>query len=173
MRLLTRASSIFDRIITLFAILAAVLLIFVTLAVLAEIVMRYFFRHPILGVVEVTEYCLLWITFLVAAWVLKRGGHIRMDLILGHLKPRIRIMLNVVTSIICALICLALTWYGVAVTWFHFQSDYRLSTPLMPPSAPIIVIIPIGALLLFIQFLRVAYSHIELWKASRAINNEG
>lgn len=162
-----KLNAIIDGTIGAGAILAAVLVAFVTVAVLLEITMRYFLNRPQVWVLEIVEYCLLFITMLGAAWVLKREGHVKMDIVLDRLKPENQAMVNVITSIIGAVIFLVIAWYGALVTWDNFVRDFWIASELEPPRAPILAIIPIGSFLLFTQFLRRAYGYLRSWRMSR------
>ena len=148
------------------AIFSAVLVVFITIAVLLEIVLRYFFNLPQVWVLETVEYCILYITFLGAAWVLKRDGHVKLDILVIRLKPTNQDMVNIITSIIGALIFLTIAIYGALVTWDDVIRDLWIASELEPPRAPIIAIIPFGSLLLFIQFLIRSQYYIRSWKAS-------
>jgi len=161
MKLQTKAGTAFDRINHILAILAAFLLAFIMLSVCSDVIMRYFFSRPMLWVTEVTEYCLLWVTFLATAWVLSRDNHVVMDLVIGHMKPEIRARMGIMTSIIGIAICLLITWYGAKVTLDVFQRDLLLSTVLTPPAYILFIIIPIGSFLLTIQFIRRAFHYIQ------------
>ena len=173
MKLLTKANTAFDRINHILAILAAFLLAFIMLSVCSDVIMRYFFSRPMFWVTEVTEYCLLWVTFLATAWVLSRDNHVVMDLVIGHMKPEMRARIGIMTSIIGFAVCLLVTWYGVKVTLDVFQRDLLLSTVLTPPAYMLFIIIPIGSFLLTIQFIRRAFQSIkELGKPARKETSE-
>lgn len=147
-----------------FAILAASLLIFAMIIVIYEIVTRYFFNRSEVWVTEITEYSLLYITFLGTTWLLKREGHIKLDLLLNRLSSRSQDFINILTSFAGLIICAALVWYGARGTWNQFQSGYYTPTLLEIPTAPITVIIPIGSFFLFIQFIRRTYQYWRSWK---------
>jgi len=168
MKLLRKATSIFDGTINLLALLAAILIVFMMLAVTYEVVMRYFLTRPTTWVIEITELCLLFVTFLGTAWLLREEGHVRMDLVLSRLKPKTQATLNIVTSIIGAIICLTLFWYGARVSWDVFVRDYYQYSVLNIPYVVIIVVVPIGSFLLSIQFLRRAYGFLGGLRAARA-----
>lgn len=161
MKLLTKLITVFDRTVDVSAVLAAVLLVFVMLMVCTQIIMRYFLAQPMSGVIEIAEYSLLFITFFAATWVLRGEGHVKIDVLIGRFKPRTQALANAVTSAICAIACFILTWYGVKVTLEHFRLNLHLTTLLMPATFAILVIIPIGYLLLFAQFLKRARSYLE------------
>ena len=167
MKLIRKLIDIFDRTIDLMAVLSGVLLIFSLLSVSTAIASRYFLNRPIGWVPEISEYILLSVAFLVAAWVLKGEGHVRMDLILQRLSPKTQLALDTVTSTISSVVCLIFTWYGLKVSWDLFQANYFTPTTLELPKFIFTAIIFLGCLLLSIQFLRRTYVYFASWKASR------
>ena len=118
-------------------------------------------------VVETAEYSLLYMTFLGTAWVLKREGHVKMDLVLNRLKPGIQAILNIITSISGAVITLVVAWYGIQTTWDNFVDGSYELTPMEFPTALIMVIVPIGSFMLFIQFVRRAHGYFRSWRGLR------
>jgi len=166
MRLVKKLTSFFDRILVLMTILAGILLVFAMLIISGAVASRYFLGRPIGWVIEISEYIILFVTFLVAAWVLKREEHVKMDIVLNQLNPRTQSMINVITSGISAIVCFILTWYGAKVTWELFQTSYFTPTLLELPKFIIIAIIFIGSFLLFIQFLRRTHINWGSWRAS-------
>ena len=155
MRLLPKGTNIFDAIIDLFAFLAGAIFIYLMLSVTVEaVVLRYFFGTTTDWIREVAGYTLVFITFMGAPWVLKTEGHVKMDLLLERLKPRPQAVLNIITSVVAAIACLVITWYGLMVTWDDFQTGYFVVSALEPSYWYLIAIIPIGTFLLFIQLLR-------------------
>lgn len=168
MKVLSRVAYLFDRIIDILAVIAAVLLGVLVVLICSEVFSRMFFRHSILAVIEISEYSLLYITFLGTTWVLRKDKHTRMDIALVLLNSKTQIIVNIVTSLVSALICLILTWYGGKVVWKFFQMDYQLIKTLSLPFHLIIGIIPIGGFLLFVQYLRRAYGYLMNWRSSSA-----
>ena len=169
---LKKGTNIIDCLIDLLAWLGGILIILTMFGVCIDVVLRYFFSRPIFWMVEVTAYSLLYITFLGAAWLLKREGHVKMDLVLTRLKPRAQATLNVITSIFGIIICLVLVWWGVKVTWEHFQEGYYIRSLINYPTWILIAIIPVGSFLFFIQFLRRTYGYMREW-AAKPDKNQG
>ena len=167
MKLLRKTGSIFDSTITLLAIFAGVLTGFATLAVGFGVAIRTVGGTPQVWVIEITEFILLWVTFLCAAWLLKKDGHVVIGVLLDQISEKKRALLNIITSILSALICLVLAWYSAFLTLDHFQRGVTAATFIEPLKAPILIIIPIGSFLLFIQFLRRSYGYLESWRALR------
>lgn len=145
-----------DRLLTAFMAIAGVLCMVMMLGISTEVATRYFFKIPILGMLEASEMAMLYITFLSAAWVLKKEGHVHMDLINQYLSPRALGLLNAVLSLLGALIALILFWYGAKVTIGVFQDGTNMPGNMDINKGYELLIIPLGSLLLFIQFLRRA-----------------
>ena len=167
MKLLTKGSAVFDYIIGSLTYLAGVILAFIMLSICWDVLGRAIAGKPLKWVLEFSEYSLLYITFLATAWVLKNERHVIIDIGLNQLSPKTRALFNIATSVLGAIICLFLTWYGWDVSWDHLQRGLYQPTATEPPDFPIFVIIPIGSFLLVIQFLRRAYKYLGDWRASR------
>lgn len=153
----------YERLIQAMAVAAAIILVLATILVLTEICSRYFFRRPIMGAVEITEYSLVWVTFLTAPWVQSRGGNVKVEFLVDSIKPKTKAFLGAITALTAAVACAILTYTGFATVWSHYEMGYDLSTPLHPPSAPIICIIPISTFLLTVQFVREA---LHYWRTA-------
>lgn len=166
MRLQMKLTSLFDSALNVLYLLASFILALLTLTIITEIFMRTFWGNQITGTVEITGYVLVYITFLGAAWLLRDDGHVKMDLILSILKPEIQVILNIITSILGAIVCFIITWYGAKATWYSYQTNYMAVSELEVPIFIIIFIIPVGSFLLFIQFLR-RVSHYLRERSSR------
>ncbi len=169
MRILIKIGSVFDHALNLLAILASVLLVFMMLSISTEIVMRYFLNRPIVGIIKITEICLLFVAFLGTAWLLRREGHVKMDIIVNRLQPRTQAFFGIFSSLLGAIVCWVLVWYGVEVTVDHFLRGTYQATTLEIPNAPILAIIPLGSLMFFVQCLRRAYGYFMHW---RTLNRE-
>lgn len=157
----------FDKTVDAFAVLAMALLSFCVVIITLEVVMRFFFNRPLMWSIEVTEYCLIWITFLGTAWVLRKEGHVIVDVIVMRIPKTSRHMLDTVLSFLGIFMCILLAWYGVRVVLDFIQLGRPMSTVLMPPAWILYLIIPIGSLLLTVQFIRRTIINLNKWKASR------
>jgi len=167
MKLLRKFAIVFDRVLSSFASFSGFLVLSAMIIVCVGITTRYV-GHPIGWVIEVCQFLLVYITFLLAAWVLKKEAHVKIDIVLIRLNPRTQSLITAITSAICAVACSILAWYGVKVTWDLFQSGY-LTVSVLRPAPPLYIftaIIPVGLLLLAIQLARRTYDHIRHLKTS-------
>jgi C4-dicarboxylate transporter, DctQ subunit len=160
-----RLDTILDFLIDAAAAIAGVLIVAVMLFVTVSVLLRYALNRPIGWSVEVCEYSLVCVTFFLAPWVLKKEGHVRVDLAIANFRPVSQALLNTVTSGICAVVCLALTFFAVKVTLELYGGNYFTPTILMIPKFIFIAIIALGLLLLTLQFFRKTRKHLQQWRS--------
>ncbi len=164
MNLIERILAVFDHMVDAMRIISGTLLVLVTVGVSVGVASRYFFNRPIGWLVELSSYALLYMTFMVAAWVLRDDGHVSMDFVVNRLGPGPRALVNAVTSAVSAMVCLVLTWFGIVVTWDLFKTDYFTPTMLELPKWVIIAVIFVGSFMLFIQSVRRTFRYLKDWK---------
>ena len=167
MKSLTRLDNVFDRIVDLTGYITIGLLIFSWGSVCAEVICRYFLKQPIIWVVEVSEYIMVHITFIGSAWLLKRGGHVSVDVVTSHLDSKVRTLLLMITSTICTLMFLVLTWYATVATWGAYREHLVVPKQMGMPKYLVMVVIPFGCLMLAVQFMKRTNGAMSAWRSSR------
>ncbi len=157
MKTLNKFGGGFDRLISSLYIFSEVLIILLMVGVTVNVVLRYFFNRPLMGTEEVSEYFLLWLTFMGSAWVLKKDKHIRIDILTAYLRPRAQAVLYTVLSVMSAVVFIFVAWYGGLACVGYIQRDVYLPQVLSPRTGVVWSVVPFGSLLLFIQLLRNAF----------------
>jgi TRAP-type C4-dicarboxylate transport system permease small subunit len=153
----TRLSKIFDHMLEVMAVLGMVIMVLVMLVICYEVVTRYFLGRGSAWVIEFSEYALLYITFLGAGWLLRREGHVSMDILVLSFSPKRQILLKGIVSLLGGILCGLFTWFGAEVALDHLERGLRQPTLIGPPDFPLFAVIPVGFFMLFIQFLRRAH----------------
>lgn len=151
----------FDRAIVFCAWIAGGLMMFALVAVCVDVLMRYFFNHPLPWVLQISEYILLYIPFLAAAYVLREESHIRIDILLNRLGRRTQNRVNTVTSVLGGAVLLVLAYYGTYITVDYYQRSVPTIKYLKIPEFLVIAVIPAGCFLFAVQFLRRAVEHVR------------
>ena len=164
---ISKLGRVFDFAIDKMARLGDVILIFLMVSVCADVILRYFFNRPQAWVAEISEYLLLYITFLGAAWVLKSEGHVIVDVLVAQVNLRIRAVLGVISSLIGAFVLLVVFWFGALETLDLFKRGVHNPSVLEFPKAPLVAIIPFGSFFFMIQFLRRTFGFLRSLRESR------
>jgi len=157
----------FDRLADFMAILAGVIMAFITAAICYSVLMRYFFKSPSIWVVQTCEYALLWMVFLGATWLLREKGHVAVDIIYSHLRDRSRSFLNLVTFSVAGMACAVIVFFGTHYTWQTVMFGITDVRALTVPKYAVFVIIPFGSLLLCIQFFRMVWEGFRQIKTGK------
>jgi len=151
--------------------IGAFMVIFMMLAISYSVLTRYLWNRPIAWIVEVSSYLMLYITFLGAAWLLRREGHVEVDLFTSHLSSKRMALLKSVTSVAGALVGFVLTWKGTLVTLDNFTRGVVTMGILNTPQFLLMAIIPIGGFLLMIEFILriIRFSRIGFRKGNHSM----
>ena len=135
------------------AVLAALILLAMVAVVSADILLRNLARTSFTWANEVSEYALYLITLLAAPWLLRRGQHVRLDLVLVLVPPRVAWAMELVADAIGFLVCLVLLRYGVAVTLDSWRTGSITIKNLVFPEWWLLAPLPAVFLLLAIEFV--------------------
>ena len=164
MKVLTWLGKLFDQIDILMVIVAAILMVGLTFIVAADITLRYGFNMPLGWVKETSEYILVALGFLVAPWILKQDGHVKMDLVLNHLSSGAQRIMNMITSFLSMVVVLTVAWFSLRVTLDFYRTDLLTPSVLELPKWILMTPILLGAFLLAIRFMRRAYGFVKMGK---------
>ena len=132
---------------------AMVILSLIIFSVCLEIIMRYFLNRPLFWVVELTEYGLLYVSFLGAAWLLRQGGHVQVDILVDILNDRWRKRCAVFSSAIGLAVSTILTVFGAIATFDHLVRGMYKPTVLEFPTGVVLIAVPLGSFFLSVRFL--------------------
>jgi C4-dicarboxylate transporter, DctQ subunit len=157
-----KSGKIFDRILDSGAVIAAAMILFAMLAVCVAIGSRAIVGNALTWVGDTCSILLLYITFLGAAWVLRLDEHVRIDTLLNKMNSRQQALMNIITSILGVLMFAAVTVYSALATLTAYREHLWMSTTLQTPKWVILIVIPVGSLLLLIQFVRRVYILIKI-----------
>jgi C4-dicarboxylate transporter, DctQ subunit len=141
------------RIFQVMAGIAALLIIFTVLSISCEVVLRYCFKKPLSWTVEVTEYLQVYMTFFSAAWILRHGGHVRFEILINSVSPRLAGVFFLVASLLGFVSCGLLTIFSAWVTWEQLISHTPVIKTLQIPKWLVLLPIPIGCAFLTLEFL--------------------
>jgi TRAP-type transport system small permease protein len=150
---MTRLSALFGRLFDALAVLAALTLLAMVVAVTGDIVVRNLTRGGFLWANEVSEYSLYLITLLTAPWLLRRGQHIRLDLILVMLPNRVAWLIEAAGDIVGLTVSLVLVRYGFAMTYDSWRIGSITIKNLVFPEWWLLAPLPATFALLAIEFV--------------------
>ena len=111
-----RFSNAFGRLLNALAVLAALTLLAMVIMVTADILLRNITRSGFPWANEISEYALYVITLLTAPWLLRRGQHVRIDLVLTLVPVRLAWLMEGLSDVLGFAVCLIMMRYGLKMT---------------------------------------------------------
>jgi len=125
------------------------LLIPLMLLTTSDVIGRGFFRKPIPGTFELSEYILAVFILLGAAYTQQVKGHVGVDFITSKLSPRLRAVCEIVTTVLSLFIIAIVIWQG----FLEGIRERTVSDMLRIPQYPFRLLVAIGGFLLWLELL--------------------
>jgi TRAP-type C4-dicarboxylate transport system permease small subunit len=125
------------------------LLIPLMLLTTSDVIGRGFFRKPIPGSFELSEYMLVVFILLGAAYTQQVKGHVGVDFITSKLSPRLRAVCEIVTTVLSLFIIAIVIWQG----FLEGIRERTVSDMLRIPQYPFRLLVAIGGFLLWLELL--------------------
>jgi TRAP-type mannitol/chloroaromatic compound transport system permease small subunit len=128
---------------------------------------RNFANAPLPGYVDWIEQTMPLIAFVAVSYTQRLGGHIRMDIVIGHLRGRVLWLVEFISTLVMLALMLLLV-YG---TFSHFLRAFDMSAPLWSrdssmdigiPLWPSKLVVPLGFSVLSLRLI------LQAWGFGRA-----
>jgi TRAP-type mannitol/chloroaromatic compound transport system permease small subunit len=129
------------------------LLLLLVGVILYEIFVRYLLNSPTIWAHETSQMIFGAYVILLGGYVLKRGGHVNVDIVFNRFQPRTRAVINLFTWLLFFYFCGMLFLKGGEMAWDSFKFRETEPTAFAPPVYPLKMMIPLGALLMLLQGL--------------------
>lgn len=102
--------------------LMALILGLMTALTFANVVARYVFDSNILWALEMTVFLFAWLVLLGAAYAIKKGAHLGVDLVVNMLEPKARRAM----ALVAVAICLAFAFLMLKGSWDYWANFANL-----------------------------------------------
>ena len=92
------------------AIITGVTLSICVVLVNANVIMRYFFNHPIHWAEEVVTSLFVWTVFIGSAYAYRKHSHLGVDILVNLMPPKMKTVVKAVMSVVELGVLTMLTW---------------------------------------------------------------
>jgi len=133
--------------------IASFLGIMIAAVIVYEVVVRAFFNMPTVWAHETSGMMFGALFMLGAGYVMYYRAHIRVDILVSHLSPRIQALLDIITHLLMALYCYVILWKGWHYAVRAFVRMEVTDSGWQPVLWPIKWVMVLGMILLVLQLL--------------------
>ncbi|MCK4709086.1 MAG: TRAP transporter small permease [Gammaproteobacteria bacterium] len=164
--LLSRADRLFYKLESVLTLIGGIVIFLLVFLATANVLGRWIFSLPISGYIDWVEQAMAFFAFLGIAFTQREGGHIRMDMLVGHIHGRPLW----VTEFISTLLMLFITLILIYGSFLHFLRAYQIgdsSLDINLPVWPAKLVVPVALTVLALRLL------LQLWGYARAVKEGG
>jgi TRAP-type C4-dicarboxylate transport system permease small subunit len=154
---ITWLSGIYGRLLSALALVGCAILLAMMFIIVGDVALRNFaipgLPQGLAWSNEISELMLYLITMCVAPWLLRQGAHIRVDILLQALPPRLAWYFEWVGDVIGLACCGVIAWYGTQAAWSSYASGAVNIKTLVTPEWWALAPLPVVFILLGIEML--------------------
>ncbi len=170
--LLSRADRVLFKLESVLTLAGGTVILLLVLLATTNVLGRWLFSMPISGYIDWVEQAMAFMAFLGISYTMREGGHIRMDILVGHVHGRLLWLVELISTLLMLTITLVLV-YG---SWLHFwrawsigDSSLDINLPIWPAKLVVPTALSILALRLLLQIWGYARGVIEGGNAPVAV----
>jgi TRAP-type C4-dicarboxylate transport system permease small subunit len=149
---------------TLMSYIGSVALFVMMAITVADVIGRYVFNSPILGVFELTEFLVLILIFSFIAYTQAGNGHISVDFMVKLFPRRFRLFTEMFNHSICLILMGAIGWFSF-LRAMELKRVGETSLNLAIPDYPFVFFLVLGCLVMCVEYIRKL---IRLWVDRKA-----
>ena len=152
-----RLEAAYGRLLEAFALVACALILGMTLMICTDVLLRNVrFIPGVAGLEwsnEISEGALYLVTMLTAPWLLRRGQHIRVDIILRAVPKQVGWIFEWVVDVLGLACCLFIAWYGARAAIASLKAGSVSIKTLVTPEWWLLSVLPVAFLALSLEML--------------------
>ena len=137
--LISRADQLLNKIEGKLALLSGLSVFSLMLLAVVSVSGRHMINQPLPGYIDWIEQAMPLIAFMGVAYTQRDGGHIRMDIIVSHLRGRALWTVEFITVLMIFLVMLLITWGS----WAHFVRSFDFAAPMWSRDSSMDIALPL------------------------------
>ncbi|HEX6923645.1 MAG TPA: TRAP transporter small permease [Bacillales bacterium] len=140
--------------------LSAFALFLAALIIFYKVMVRYFFGIPTIWQTELSIYLLMFVGFVGAAYGLKHGAHVHVDLVIIKLSPRVQSVVRIIVSFLGLVLTVLVDYRAWHMWWIATEKGWHSESLWGPPLTYPYLILPLGMALVSLQFISLIYEEV-------------
>lgn len=154
------ANAVVNQVSRWLSIIGIAFMLAMMLFTVTDVFLRYAFRSPITGSVEICEYFIVVAGFLGIAWCAIKRGHLKVDMIMDRMPSRFQAVTDSLTITLGMAAVAVVAWQGFEKAR-EVQLDHIASAFLHIPAYPFYLIVGVSYSLLFLAMIPILVEYIR------------
>jgi TRAP-type C4-dicarboxylate transport system permease small subunit len=148
---------LYDGVLFAFALVAAVLLVWLMVSILISVTMRNLGLQPFAWLFVTGEYGLFYLTMLGAPWLVRKRGHVHVELVTAMLPARTQAWLSRLVALGCVAVCVVLAYAGYELVSRDIARNNFDVRAYFTPKWWLTIAFPVSFGLMAVEFARFAF----------------
>ena len=152
-----RLEAAYARVLDALALIACALILGMTLMICADVFLRNVRIIPsMVGLAwssEISEAMLFLVTMLTAPWLLSRGQHIRVDIVLRAVPQIVGWVFEWIVDVLAFGCCAVITYYSARAAWASYAAGSLSIKTLVTPEWWLLAVLPVSFALLTLEMV--------------------
>lgn len=137
--------------------IAGAILVWLMISIIVSVVMRNAGLQPFAWLFTSAEYGLLYMTMLGAPWLVRKKGHVHIELVTAVLPTSLRIIVSRFVALLCVIVCLILAYKGLQLFMTNIErNDFDVRAYYFPRSL-LTICFPLSFGFMMIEFSRFVF----------------
>ena len=155
-RALGLVTTLYGGIVTAMAVVAGLALVWLMVAIVWSVTMRNLGMQPHAWLFTSTEYGVFYMTMLGAPWLVRRRGHVHIELVTAALPAPLRRIVSRAVAALCVVVCGYLAWRGYLLVQTNIaRMDFDVRAYFYPRWM-LTIAFPVSFGLMAVEFARFA-----------------
>jgi tripartite ATP-independent transporter DctM subunit len=129
------------------------LLFMLVVFIFADVFLRYIFSRPIIGSIDISELTLVSLVFLGVAYTQHQRAHVSMDILRARASEKNGLVIDIIANFLSLGVVALLCWRALATALLFIKTG-NTTQVLTIPTAPFVLLVAFGLILLGLEFLR-------------------
>lgn len=151
--------------------LSALAILLGTIVIMYQVIVRYFFGLPSIWQTEMSIYLLMFASLVGGAYGLKHNAHVGVDIFTIKLSPRKQTYLRIITGVFCLALLVIIAWKSSVMWWEATEKGWRSDSLWGPKLTYPYFILPLGMVLISLQYLALIYEDVISLKSKASIGS--
>ena len=158
--LLSRLDRLLFKLESILTLLGGIVIFLLVFLATANVLGRWIFSTPVDGYIDWVEQAMAFFAFLGISYTKREGGHIRMDMLVGHVHGRFLWLVELLSTLLILGVTLVLI-YG---SYLHFYRAYSIgdsSLDINLPTWPAKLVVPVALTILALRLCLQAWGYFR------------
>lgn len=143
----------YGRVLEACGLVSALLVLAMTAMIVSDVILRTRFGVSMPASVELTEYMLFYASAFAAPWLLRRGQHIRIDVLISRVPKLAGWIMEIACDLIGIGLSLLLSFYSCRMLWRSFSADTLVVKDLIYKEWLVLWPLPLMFILVSVEFV--------------------